>query len=121
MFLDWNSQPETHRMRAGASRHVASGQHSSVVRVVTDPGAEFDGRPHRHPHEQWVVVTAGELTLSCGEKKHTLGAGDVLFVPGGQWHAALGVGEQGAVYLEFSAPPRLDLLPGSVLPSALEF
>jgi mannose-6-phosphate isomerase-like protein (cupin superfamily) len=121
VFINWDGIPQTQSIRAGAVRRFATGQHSSVVHVVTEPTAAFDGRPHRHPHEQWIVVTAGRLQVTCADEKFDLGVGDVVFVPSNVWHAAVGVGQEGATYLEFSSPPRLDLVPNGIVPSALEF
>jgi quercetin dioxygenase-like cupin family protein len=118
MLVDWSSAPNAYSMRAGASRQVVSGAQSTVVRIVTEPGTAFDGKPHRHPHEQWIVVTAGELSVEVGDEPYTLRTGDVVYVSGGIWHAATGVGPAGATYLEVSAPPRL---PGSLVPSPMEF
>jgi quercetin dioxygenase-like cupin family protein len=92
-----------------------------VVSVETEPTAEFDGRAHRHPNEQWVVVIDGQLRMTCDGNELDLRVGDVVYVPPDSWHAAVGVGPDGARYLEFSAPPRLDLLPDSVVPSPVEF
>jgi quercetin dioxygenase-like cupin family protein len=121
MLIDWEQAPATHSMRAGASRRVVSGLHTTVVRVETAPTARFDGVPHRHLNEQWVVVVGGRLRLTCGDEEFDLRCGDVVHVPAGSWHAAVGVGAEGARYLEFSTPPRPDLLPGSLAPSPLEY
>lgn len=121
MLIDWDRVSQAPSMRAAAVRKFVTGQHSSVVHVVTEPTARFDGRPHRHFHEQWIVVIAGRLQVTCGGTEFDLGTGDVVFVPSNVWHAAVGVGPRGATYLEFSAPPRLDLLPDGIVPSALEF
>ncbi|GGU50509.1 cupin domain-containing protein [Streptomyces lavendofoliae] len=121
MLIDWDKMMPTGSLRAGAVRRFATGQQISVVYVETDPQARFDGRPHRHPHEQWVVVTAGLLGMTCDDNRFELSEGEVAFLPANSWHAAVGVGPSGARYLEFSAPPRLDLLPDSLVPDALEF
>lgn len=121
MFIDWDHAPLAESMRAKATRRVVSGQQASVLRVTTEPGALFDGGQHRHPNEQWVVVLDGRLRMSCAGVQRDMGPGDVLHVPADAWHAALGVGDRGALYLEISTPPRLDLLPGCLVGSPLEF
>lgn len=121
MLIDWEKMMPAESLRAGAVRRFATGQQISVVYVETDPQAQFDGRPHRHPHEQWVVVTAGLLRMARDGSRFELSEGAVAFFPANSWHAAVGVGPAGARYLEFSAPPRLDLLPDSLVPNALEF
>jgi quercetin dioxygenase-like cupin family protein len=121
MLIDWADAPRAPGMRRGATRRVVSSEHSTVVHVDSDADASFDGVAHRHDHEQWVIVTAGMLRLRCGDAESELRAGDVVHVPSRQWHAATGVGPDGARYLEISVPPRLDLLPGSLVASPLEF
>jgi mannose-6-phosphate isomerase-like protein (cupin superfamily) len=121
MLVDWRTAPRAVRMRPGADRWTVSGQHSSLVRVLTEPTAVFDGEQHRHLNEQWLVVIRGRLRIICDDMALELAAGDVAFFPANSWHAAMGVGPDGCEYLELSAPPRLDLLPGSLIPSPMEF
>lgn len=80
MVIDWDEIPQAQSIRAGATRKFVTGQRSSVVRVVTEPTASFDGRPHRHPHEQWIVVTEGRLQVVCADDKFDPGAGDDVSV-----------------------------------------
>jgi quercetin dioxygenase-like cupin family protein len=121
MLIDWADAPRAPGMRPGAERRVVTSEQATVVHVVTEPTAPFDGVAHRHDHEQWVVVTAGTLRFRCGDSETEMHAGDLVHVPPRQWHAATGVGRDGATYLEISVPPRLDLLPGSLVASPLEF
>jgi quercetin dioxygenase-like cupin family protein len=121
MLIDWDKAARASSMRPLTERRVVTGQQVSVVRVDTEASAKFNSKPHRHHNEQWVVVTAGQLRMTCDDQEFELSTGDVVFIPSHSWHAAVGVGSQGARYLEFSAPPRLDLLPDSLVPSALEF
>ena len=120
-MVNWDRAPQAIAMRAGADRQVVSGQHSSVVRVVTEPGARFDGEQHRHVNEQWLIVIRGRLRVSCGDQEMDVRPGELVFFPANSWHAAIGVGPDGCEYLEVSAPPRLDLLPGALVPSPMEF
>ncbi|HXM54158.1 MAG TPA: cupin domain-containing protein [Candidatus Dormibacteraeota bacterium] len=119
--MNWDRAPQAIAMRAGADRQVVSGQHSSVVRVVTEPSAPFDGEQHRHANEQWLVVIRGRLRVSCEDQEMDVHPGELVFFPANSWHAAIGVGPDGCEYLEVSAPPRFDLLPGAMVPSPMEF
>ena len=121
MLVNWRDAPRAMSMRAGADRQVVSGQHSSVVRVVTEPTAVFNGEEHRHANEQWLVVIRGRVRVICDGDEVDAATGDVVFFPAHSWHAAIGVGPEGCEYLELSAPPRFDLLPGGLLPSPMEF
>lgn len=121
MIVNWQRAPQAVAMRSGAERRVVSGQHSSVVRVVTEPSAVFDGEQHRHRNEQWLIVVRGRLRIVVDDREADVGAGDLAFFPANSWHAAIGVGPEGCEYLELSAPPRLDLLPGGLMPSPMEY
>jgi quercetin dioxygenase-like cupin family protein len=121
MLINWADAPRAPGMRSGAERRVVTSEQATVVHVVTEPNALFDGVAHCHDHEQWVVVTAGMLRFRCGDSESEMHVGDLVYVPPRQWHAATGVGPGGATYLEISTPPRLDLLPGSLVASPLEF
>lgn len=120
MLVDWRRAPVCDGLRAGAERRVVSGARSSVVYVETSATATFDGVVHRHEHEQWVVVLEGTLVIRCDEEDVDAVAGDLVYIPPQSWHGAVAVGEAGARYLELSAPPRVDLLPGSLVASPLE-
>lgn len=43
---------------------------------------------HRHPTENWGVITAGELILTCGGEETRYGPGDWYHLTPGQEHAA---------------------------------
>ncbi|GAA2959946.1 hypothetical protein [Streptomyces enissocaesilis] len=75
MLIDWDEMMPAGSLRAGAVRRFATGQRISVVYVGTDPQARFDGRPHRHPHEQWAVATAGPLSMTCDDSRFELSEG----------------------------------------------
>ncbi|KZM75375.1 cupin domain-containing protein [Nocardia terpenica] len=109
--------PRTRSPRAKDSRRIASGQNMSFVRIEIEPTAEFTGQTHHHPHEQWVVVLGGEVRMSVAGEEVGLSTGDVLYIPIEAPHAPLGVGPAGATYLEIFSPPRMDLLPGSIVPA----
>jgi len=121
MLIDWNLAPTAPALRPGARRRVVTTDRTTVVRVDTAADAPFDGVAHRHEQEQWVLLLAGSLHFRCAGTEARLRPGDLVHVPPRQWHAVTAVGADGARYLEISTPPRLDLLPGVLLASPLEF
>jgi quercetin dioxygenase-like cupin family protein len=121
MIIDWDAVSESPGMRAGAARRSVAGERSSVTHIITAPTAEFDGRAHRHEHEQWLVMLEGELELLDDGDRYWVGPGDVVIFRRNTLHGAVGVGEAGARYLEIFAPARVDQLPGYVGRAVLEW
>ncbi|HEY8583490.1 MAG TPA: cupin domain-containing protein [Capillimicrobium sp.] len=121
MRIDWSTIPQAPGMRPGATRQWVAGEQVSLTRVVTAPDAVFDGRLHRHDHEQWLVMLAGELTLRIDGEQFAVTTGDLVIFPSRCVHGAVAVGPEGAEYLEWFAPARYDGLPGWVARSPLEW
>ncbi|MEV4844442.1 cupin domain-containing protein [Micromonospora matsumotoense] len=121
MKIDWDDHEEIKAEGEPLSRRFAYGREMSCLKVVADHSGDLGLPPHRHDNEQWVVVTEGSIRFVCEGTEYELDAGDVAYIPARQRHTATVVGKEGAVLLEFSAPPRLDLAPGSIVPSAMTF
>jgi mannose-6-phosphate isomerase-like protein (cupin superfamily) len=119
--IDWASIPDALGMRPGATRKWVAGEQVSLTKVVTQADAVFDGRLHRHPHEQWLVMLAGELRLKIDGEEFDVATGDLVIFPSGCVHGATGCGPDGATYYEWFAPARYDGLPGYVARSPLEW
>jgi mannose-6-phosphate isomerase-like protein (cupin superfamily) len=119
--IDWNAVPQSAGLRAGSTRQWVAGEQVSLTRVVTAPDAEFDGRLHRHPQEQWLTMLAGVLRLSVDGEEFDVVTGDLVIFPSGSVHGAVGCGPEGASYYEWFAPARYDGLPGYVAKSPLEW
>jgi mannose-6-phosphate isomerase-like protein (cupin superfamily) len=120
MKVDWHSHQELPSAGMPLRRRLVFGQEISCLHVTADPGS-LDLQPHWHDHEQWLVVIAGSIRFVCADEEYELAAGDVAYIPSRQPHTATHVGPDGATLLELSAPPRLDLVPGTIVPSALRF
>ncbi|MFI0902067.1 cupin domain-containing protein [Streptomyces sioyaensis] len=103
------------------AKRLAVGSKMSCMRVVAEQPGRPDTTPHWHENEQWVVVTSGSVHFVAEGVEFELTAGDVAFIPAGKRHTLVQVGDEGAVLYELSAPGRLDLVPGSLVPSALRF
>ncbi len=62
--------------------------------------------PHKHDHDETIVLVAGDMTFVIGGRDYTLGCpGDRLLLPAGTVHAAR-AGRAGATYLIGSAAAR---------------
>jgi quercetin dioxygenase-like cupin family protein len=62
---------------------------------------------HTHPHQEHVFyILEGSLTLVDKENNElTAHAGEALYVPAGEEHAAFNRGDKETVYLAVTAPP----------------
>jgi quercetin dioxygenase-like cupin family protein len=121
MKINWAEHEELKAEGIALSRRFVYGQQMSCLKVVADQAGDLNMPPHWHDNEQWVVVTEGSIRFVCEGTEYELEAGDVAFIPARQRHTASYVGPEGAVLMEFSAPARLDLAPGSILPSSMVF
>lgn len=120
MKVDWSAHEQLPSSGMPLQRQLVFGDRISCLRVTAEPGP-LDLPPHWHEHEQWMVVTAGSVIFVCGDEKYTLEAGDTAYIPSREPHTAAHVGPEGVTMLEISAPPRLDLVPGTIVPSAMRF
>jgi quercetin dioxygenase-like cupin family protein len=121
MRIDWSTIPEAPGMRPGSRRQWVAGERVSLTRVVTAADAQFDGRLHRHDHEQWLVMLGGRLRLHVDGEEFDAETGDLVVFPCRSVHGAVACGPDGAEYYEWFAPARYDGLPGWVGRSPLEW
>lgn len=121
MKINWEDHEELKAEGIALSRRFVCGQEMSCLKVVADQSGDLNLPPHWHTNEQWVVVTEGSIRFVCEGTEYELNAGDVAYIPAGQKHTATYVGPEGAILLELSAPPRLDLAPGSLVPSSMRY
>lgn len=121
MKINWEDHEELKAEGIAMSRRLAYGQEMSCLKVIADQSGDLGLEPHYHENEQWIVVTEGSIRFVCEGTEYELNAGDVAYIPSGQKHTATFVGPQGAVLMELSAPPRMDLAPGSIIPSSMKF
>ena len=119
--IDWSKIPDAIGMREGSTRKAICAEKISAVKVTTAPDAEFDRKTHWHDNEQILIMVSGQVTLLVDGNEFDCFAGDLVFFPPGSRHAAVGVGEEGAVYYELFAPARPDQLIGWIGESVLRF
>ncbi len=102
MRQNLDAMPEREVFPGFHGRFVHSGRMSFAYWRV-DAGAEVP--EHAHPHEQVVNVLEGALALTVDGEEMTLGAGDVVAIPGGVRHAARGLAG-GCRVLDVFSPVR---------------
>lgn len=73
--------------------------------VEATAGASFP--EHQHPHEQTVIMQAGELELRVGGETHRLTPGTVFAIPGNTPHSGRAITD--CRVLDVFSPPREDL------------
>ena len=85
--------------RTDLQRHDLSIPGREVLQVLVsfEPGSSFPR--HKHPGEEIIYVTTGNLDYEVAGKWVTVKAGEVLFVPDGVVHAARNPGKEPAAEL----------------------
>jgi quercetin dioxygenase-like cupin family protein len=91
-------------------RRVISGKQGTMVYWRMKAGAHVAG--HQHPHEQFVWLVRGAISLRIGTEERTIKLGDVAVIPGGVEHEAFFPEDTEVV--DFFAPVREDFLTGEV-------
>ena len=120
-FHKWDDFPRRPNLRKGTWRRVVATDNLTVQRGEMEPGTEFDGRTHRHPEDQFIVVLAGKMRLRIGDEEDWVEPGGIAVIPGNVFHGGVGVGPEGAEYLEVLSGGRMDYLPGYAGPPKNEF
>jgi quercetin dioxygenase-like cupin family protein len=78
-----------------------------VILVDAPPGA--GPSLHRHPYEEVFITQEGRATFSLGDgEEREVGAGDIVVVPAGQWHAFVNSGDGPLRQIDIHVSPRFD-------------
>jgi quercetin dioxygenase-like cupin family protein len=83
-----NEQKKGRRFLYGSTH---TGFHVEVHETVLGPGLETHP-PHKHEHEEFVIVMEGTVEANLDGDKHTVPAGSILFFGSNQMHNARNVG-----------------------------
>ena len=59
---------------------------------LLEPGAS-PHPPHRHPEEEFLIITAGTGEIECDGKTTQVGPGSILYCAGNTLHGVLNTGE----------------------------
>lgn len=77
-----------------------------LVKVAFERGRI--GSRHRHLHTQMTYIESGVFTVSVGDEKRVLRAGDTFHIPSDVWHGVECI--EAGVLLDVFSPPRTDFL-----------
>ncbi|MES2177551.1 MAG: cupin domain-containing protein [Gemmatimonadota bacterium] len=95
---------------SGRSRSLASNQRSLVDTATAilkkleihestlKPGANSHA-PHRHAHEEVIVMYQGDVEILQGDRWRKAHGGDVVFLASNEWHNFTNIGTVDAKYL----------------------
>jgi quercetin dioxygenase-like cupin family protein len=103
-FRSWSGR-EPFRIFPGVSIHSIGGEQALLCRVRYEPGTTVSRHVHEQA-EQVMAIVEGEVTMTIGDEKQTLGAGDVAVVNRGIEHELYS--EDGVTFFEALAPVPLD-------------
>lgn len=60
--------------------------------AILDPGAS-PHEPHRHPEEEFLIITEGTGVIQCGRKKTKVGPGAMMYAAGETLHGITNTGK----------------------------
>ena len=67
-------------------RLIGQQQSREIEMLVVSFEAGGRTRPHIHPVDQILHITAGSGIVASGAERRSVKAGDVVVVPAGEWH-----------------------------------
>jgi mannose-6-phosphate isomerase-like protein (cupin superfamily) len=65
---------------------------------------------HSHPYDQLALILSGTLELDLDGERHTVGTGELLYIPAGVPHTGKVIGEETVLNVDLFAPAREDYL-----------
>jgi quercetin dioxygenase-like cupin family protein len=106
-FRTWNGV-EPWRIFPTVDLHAIAGDQVFLGRVTYEPGTTVQRHSHEHT-EQAMFVVDGALTMTIGDEKREMLAGDVCVVNRGVEHEL--VSQDGVTFIEALSPVPLDHIP----------
>ncbi len=70
--------------RPGIMSQAEMGDHLTMVCMEIAPHLEDTG--HKHAFDQCGIILEGQLEMSIGTERRTLGPGQAFFIPAGEHH-----------------------------------
>jgi XRE family transcriptional regulator, regulator of sulfur utilization len=99
--IDWNSVPAK-TTSSGAVRSFFNGRTATLdnleIHVTTLNPGQSPHPPHRHPHEEMLIVKEGKATVLINGQWKTVGPGSVIFFTSNVLH---GIRNDGTVPLTY--------------------
>ena len=107
-FRTWNGVDAFEIYPPNVRLHAIGGEQVLLCRVTYEPGTKV--RRHAHEHtEQVMAIVDGEVDVTIGEERRTLGVGDVCVMNRGVEHELHSAG--GCTFFEALAPVPLAHVP----------
>jgi quercetin dioxygenase-like cupin family protein len=106
-FYDLNSM-EPEEVTPAYLRKVAAGDNVTVARIEVNRGAIT--QPHKHAHEEVIVVLKGTWSFRLPDREVRLGSDQMLVIPAGVEHSSEAL--EDTVALDVSAGVRSDWISG---------
>ena len=77
------------------AREFVGGDHGGVgiCAIFVDAPPGRGPSLHRHPYVEVLITQEGRATLFLGDEEREVGAGEMVVVPAGQWHAFVNSGD----------------------------
>jgi mannose-6-phosphate isomerase-like protein (cupin superfamily) len=77
------------------AREFVGGDHGGVgiCAIFVDAPPGRGPALHRHPYVEVLITQEGRATLFLGDEEREVGAGEMVVVPAGQWHAFVNSGD----------------------------
>lgn len=99
--IDWNSLPAkptaTGSVRTVLRAPTATLKELEIHVTTLNPGQE-PHPPHRHAHEELLIIKEGTVEALINGEWKRVGPGSVIFFASNQWHGLRNVGSVPAVY-----------------------
>jgi quercetin dioxygenase-like cupin family protein len=73
---------------------------------TTVPAGGAPHAPHRHLHEELLIIRTGVMEVLQGTTTRTAGPGDVVFMASDEWHGLKNPGSTSATYLVIRIDPH---------------
>jgi mannose-6-phosphate isomerase-like protein (cupin superfamily) len=78
---------------------------TTVTRVTVAPGRTQPLHSHQHSEQIWIVQSGRAELLLAGNETRSIGAGQVVRTPAGEFHGLRNAGTGPFVYLAITTPP----------------
>ena len=89
-------------------RKIFTGENVMLTRHIVKPSVAM--APHKHPHEQILVVLSGECDVTTGDVTEHLTPGGLALFPSNVEHSFINTLDEELVLLDIFAPIREDFL-----------
>ncbi|HEY51057.1 MAG TPA: cupin domain-containing protein [Dehalococcoidia bacterium] len=97
----------TIELAPGIKAQIVSAERITLSFASAEPNAQLS--PHRHEHEQMLLVLEGSVDFVIEGKQYHIEKGDVVILPSNTEHGAYFTG-QGARVIDVFSPPRQDFV-----------